>query len=119
MNGKILKMVLTGCLAGPAMAVQAAEWHYVTTDSGATGTMMAQAAPSSAPAVAESAPATPAATMDMPRNNMTWTKVREKYGDPQQELPAVGKPPITRWKYADYIVYFEFDRVIISVPINI
>jgi len=118
MNGKILKIVLTGCLAGPAMTAQAAGWHYVTADNGAPDAMMtAQAAP--APAAVQSAPATPAAMMDMPRNNMTWTKVREKYGDPQQELPAVGKPPITRWKYADYIVYFEFDRVIISVPVNI
>jgi hypothetical protein len=27
----------------------------------------------------------------------------------------VGQPPITRWDYASYSVYFEYDRVIDSV----
>lgn len=61
----------------------------------------------------------PAAPGPMPTNNMTQDKVRDSFGEPQSEQPAVGEPPITRWRYADYIVYFEWDRVIISVPSDI
>jgi hypothetical protein len=52
----------------------------------------------------------------VPRNNMTQDAVRNKYGDPQEQLSAVGEPPISRWRYVDYTVYFERGRVIISVP---
>ncbi len=54
-----------------------------------------------------------------PRNNMTQIAVRNKFGDPQEQLPAVGEPPISRWHYLDYTVYFERDRVIISVPSDV
>jgi hypothetical protein len=61
----------------------------------------------------------PAAGGPMPTNNMTQVKVRDSFGEPQSEQPAVGEPPITRWHYGDYTVYFEWDRVIISVPRDI
>lgn len=61
----------------------------------------------------------PAAPGPMPTNNMTQDKVRDSFGEPRSEQPAVGEPPITRWHYADYVVYFEWDRVIISVPRDI
>lgn len=57
--------------------------------------------------------------MNMPRGGMKLDKVRSEFGPPQQEIPAVGQPPILRWKYPDYIVYFEYDLVITSVPIDI
>jgi hypothetical protein len=47
---------------------------------------------------------------------MTQTAVHTKFGEPQEKLSAVGEPPISRWHYLDYTVYFERDRVIISVP---
>jgi len=28
---------------------------------------------------------------------------------------AVGDPPISRWEYADFTVYFEYDRVVHAV----
>ncbi len=52
----------------------------------------------------------------LPQNNLTQNAVRNEFGDPQEQLPAVGEPPIFRWRYSDYTVYFERDRVIISVP---
>ncbi len=52
---------------------------------------------------------------DLPRNNMTQSAVRARFGTPRRELPAVGYPPISRWVYPDFTVYFEFDRVIIPV----
>ena len=51
----------------------------------------------------------------MPTNGMSMTEVQDLFGGPLAQQPAVGQPPITRWRYDDYIVYFEHDRVITSV----
>ena len=50
-----------------------------------------------------------------PTRGMTQDRVRSVYGAPQTEDAAVGEPPISRWHYADFIVYFEYDRVIHAV----
>lgn len=50
-----------------------------------------------------------------PTRGMTMREVEKRFGAPREKLPAVGKPPITRWKYAGYTVYFEFQYVIDSV----
>ena len=50
-----------------------------------------------------------------PVHGESMDQVREKYGDPQQIMPAVGDPPITRWVYPEYTVYFEYNLVIYSV----
>lgn len=55
------------------------------------------------------------AWVKVPPRGMTMKKVRKWFGDPVKKYPPVGKPPITRWEYPDYIVYFEYDRVITSV----
>jgi hypothetical protein len=39
-------------------------------------------------------------------------EVATGYGEPTGVMDAVGDPPITRWVYPDYTVYFEYDRVI-------
>jgi hypothetical protein len=52
---------------------------------------------------------------DAPVNNMSMSVVRESYGEPERVLPPVGEPPITRWQYPEYVVYFEREQVIISV----
>jgi len=46
-------------------------------------------------------------------------QVKKKFGSPKQIIEPVGKtsksrPPITRWVYENYIVYFEKNRVIHS-----
>ncbi len=51
----------------------------------------------------------------MPARGMTMKKVRMWFGEPVKQYPAVGDPPITRWEYPGYIVYFEYDRVIEAV----
>ena len=51
----------------------------------------------------------------MPERGMSMREVEAKYGAPLKKLPAVGKPPITRWVYPDYTVYFEYKYVIHSV----
>ena len=50
-----------------------------------------------------------------PSRGMTQAKVESEYGAPQQTHAAVGDPPITRWDYAGFVVFFEHDRVIHAV----
>lgn len=52
---------------------------------------------------------------DLPANGLTRQEVENRYGQPKEQRPAVGDPPITRWIYDDYSVYFEYDLVIESV----
>jgi hypothetical protein len=42
-------------------------------------------------------------------------KVEAQFGAPSERLPAVGEPPITRWKYPGFEVYFEHQLVIHTV----
>ncbi|HWV10948.1 MULTISPECIES: phosphodiesterase [unclassified Pseudomonas] len=52
---------------------------------------------------------------DLPRLGESRRAVLERHGLADQEHPAVGQPPITRWDYRDFSVYFEYDHVINSV----
>jgi len=64
----------------------------------------------------ESAPA-----IQTPRAGVSMTAVRQGYGSPMTEYPAVSvnggpqQPPITRWDYNGFSVFFEHDRVVHSV----
>ncbi len=50
-----------------------------------------------------------------PSRGMTMNEVSNKFGAPTAKIPAVGNPPITRWEYPGFVVYFEHDYVIHSV----
>lgn len=50
-----------------------------------------------------------------PQRGMTMQRVAEGWGEPQRRIGAVGEPPITRWQYEGFTVYFEHDRVIHTV----
>ena len=50
--------------------------------------------------------------LDFPRRGMSMNKVQQEYGQPNQISDSIGRPPITRWIYADRVVYFEFSTVI-------
>jgi len=54
-------------------------------------------------------------TMQLPKNGTTKADTEAKFGAPQKKLPAVGDPPITRWEYDTYNVFFENDLVLFSV----
>jgi hypothetical protein len=43
------------------------------------------------------------------------TEVEKHFGAPTEKHATVGQPPITRWDYAGFSVFFEHDRVIHSV----
>ena len=51
-----------------------------------------------------------------PARGQTMTSVEERYGTPTAKMAAVGEPPISRWEYPQFTVFFEFDRVIHAVP---
>ena len=57
----------------------------------------------------------PAATVTVPARGSTMETVRSKFGSPTQEQPAIGLPPITRWDYPGYAVFFEHDKVLHTV----
>lgn len=52
---------------------------------------------------------------DLPDNGLTKNQVEQRYGRPNERRAPVGEPPISRWLYDDYSVYFEHDLVIESV----
>ncbi|OOE07993.1 phosphodiesterase [Stutzerimonas degradans] len=53
--------------------------------------------------------------IDVPARGEHKHDVLERFGLADQEHPAVGRPPILRWDYREFSVYFENDRVINSV----
>lgn len=82
-------------------------------------TLVATALPASADtmqmhSLADS-PANNPAGVPRPERGLSMDTVRARFGDPGQKIGPVGEPPITRWVYGDYTVYFEGNRVIHSV----
>jgi hypothetical protein len=59
-------------------------------------------------AIRESGVATPARGTSM-------QQVEQKFGAPTAKLAAVGSPPISRWEYPGFMVYFEFEHVVHTV----
>lgn len=52
---------------------------------------------------------------DQPTNGMSMDQVTQNFGSPVNVYPAVGDPPITRWEYGPFTVYFEHQTVITTV----
>jgi hypothetical protein len=58
---------------------------------------------------------TAAASDARPDRGMTMVRVEGRFGTPVSKQSPVGDPPISRWDYGDYVVFFEYDRVLHSV----
>ena len=63
---------------------------------------------------------TPGSGADKPTSGMSMETVEAKYGAPTRRAPAVGgassaQPPITRWEYPGFVVYFEHNKVVHTV----
>ena len=54
-------------------------------------------------------------TVEKPKRGITMVQVEAKFGAPVTKHDAVGAPPITRWDYPGFAVFFEHDRVIHAV----
>jgi|SRR5450631_3873875 hypothetical protein len=93
----LVAAVLAAGLTGFAGIAQPAMAETIATDNGI--------------AVKESDVATPT-------RGMTMEEVTTKFGAPVNKVPAVGKPPISRWEYPGFVVYFEHEHVIHSVVAN-
>ena len=57
---------------------------------------------------------------DMPTRGASMAAVEARFGAPQRKYPAVGgggrhTPPITRWQYESFSVYFENSHVVNAV----
>jgi hypothetical protein len=50
-----------------------------------------------------------------PGRGMTMKTVEAQFGAPQERHEAVGVPPISRWDYPTFSVFFEHEYVIHSV----
>ncbi|MCK9539628.1 hypothetical protein [Dokdonella sp.] len=56
----------------------------------------------------------------LPVRGLSMADVERRFGAPMDKLPTAGgdtrlHPPINRWRYAGFTVYFERNRVIHSV----
>jgi len=54
-------------------------------------------------------------TVQTPSRGSDMKAVERQFGAPQTRHPTVGKPPITRWDYKGFSVFFEGSHVITSV----
>ena len=63
----------------------------------------------------QEAPENSPAGLERPTRGSTMSQVESRFGAPEERISAVGQPPIARWHYPDYTVFFEYDRVIETV----
>lgn len=80
------------------------------------GLLLVVAAPASADTLLlDSVDQSRAADSAQPERGMTMQQVEARFGAPVQRRSAVGQPPITRWEYSGFVVYFESRHVIHAV----
>lgn len=60
----------------------------------------------------------PAAAIERPKRGSSMAAVQSRYGEPVVRHAAVGEPPITRWDYPGFAVFFEHDRVLHAVLVR-
>jgi len=60
-------------------------------------------------------PANSEAGLLRPTKGQTMAQVESLFGKSVKAYQAIGKPPITRWNYSKFSVYFEHQFVIHSV----
>jgi len=65
--------------------------------------------------VIAASPSNSADGLSRPSRGQSMDQTRAQYGNPVEEKPWVGDPPITRWIYDQYTVYFEHEHVINTV----
>lgn len=53
-----------------------------------------------------------------PKKGISKAEVEKRFGTPSTVNGPVGEPPITKWVYNNFTVYFEYDHVIHSVVHN-
>lgn len=56
-----------------------------------------------------------AVSTELPPRGQSAASVIQRHGEPAVRHPAVGEPPISRWDYQGFSVYFEANTVVHSV----
>lgn len=51
----------------------------------------------------------------IPMRGLSMAQVEKRFGAPADRMAAIGQPPITRWVYPSFVVYFEYNIVIHAV----
>lgn len=74
--------------------------------------------PTLLPAQTLDLPAAPAATAAVPTRGQSMAAVERQFGAPAERQAAVGQPPITRWVYPGFVVFFEYDHVVHAVALR-
>lgn len=54
-------------------------------------------------------------SVQLPGRGMTMEMVQSRFGEALEVEAAVGTPPITKWSYKNFSVYFESEFVIHAV----
>ena len=57
-------------------------------------------------------------SIQLPGRGMSMETVQNRFGEASDKSLAVGEPPITKWTYKDFTVYFESEFVIHAVVNN-
>ena len=57
-------------------------------------------------------------SVQLPGRGMSMEMVLNRFDEPLEKEPAVGEPPITKWSYKNFTVYFESEFVIHAVVNN-
>ncbi|MES2488831.1 MAG: hypothetical protein V4607_03500 [Pseudomonadota bacterium] len=92
----------------------------VYTTAHADNLSMPQTAEEAVPSASTSIPAAAPTLINLPRKGAGMAQVAKEFGEPQVKHPAVGggqprQPPITRWDYAGFSVFFENTHVVDAV----
>ena len=75
-------------------------------------------APSMAQNLQMAEPRAAEARASLPVRGTSMSQVEARFGAPTERYPAVGQPPITRWVYPGFVVYFEYSHVIHTVAVR-
>jgi len=79
------------------------------------GMALSLAGPAHAEALKVDSPVAENRAMVKPARGASMDAVQQMLGSPLRKVEPVGEPPITRWEYPGFIVYFEYQRVIHTV----
>ena len=61
---------------------------------------------------------TASAAAAAPARGMSMAEVESRFGAPAERFAAVGQPPISRWVYSSFVVYFEYQTVVHAVVVK-
>lgn len=98
----------------PDMTVETTEIDTTEFDSAEIGATEVESTAVVAPTPAEATEY----TVQLPGRGMSMEEVQKRFGEALEKYSAVGDPPISKWTYKNFTVYFESEFVIHAVVNN-